>query len=327
MFRVRSIGSLSDRQLDRWIKRAALILVVGAVAFVAFYAFDRWRPAPPPILDQRVAALEQAVRNDPTDIASRGQLADTYVRKGRFAEAVSQYDAILGTGRADELAHFGRAAAYMGLVRLDDAATDYQAVVDIAKGGEMANVDTTLEAAYYGLGSIAMKQSRPADAIPYLEKALAITRSDADALYLIGTAFVATGQTEEAVTVLRAAVVFVPIGWSEPYASLADAYTQSGKTALAAWAKAMADLTAGKPDLAEPALKALVDGDAAVDAAIGLGLLYEIRGDSATASTWYSNALALEPDNNAARLGLSRVGPAPSPLPILPTPGASGVNP
>jgi tetratricopeptide (TPR) repeat protein len=191
----------------------------------------------------------------------------------------------------------------------------------------MAIVDTNLEAAYYGLGSIAMKQSRAADAIPFLEKALAIARSDADALYLIGTAFAATGQTDKAVTVLRAAIVFVPIGWSEPYVSLGDAYTKSGQTVLAAWAKAMADLTSGKLDLAEPALKALVGGEAAVDAAVGLGLLYETRGDNAAASSWYANALALEPDNNAARLGLGRIGPAPSALPPLPTPGASGGMP
>ena len=110
----------------------------------------------------------------------------------------------------------------MGLGQLDDAAKDYQAVVDIAKGGEMANVDPMLQASYYSLGSIAMQQARPADAIAHLEKALAIKRSDADALYLIGTAYVATGETDKAETALRAAVAFVPIGWSEPYVALAD---------------------------------------------------------------------------------------------------------
>jgi tetratricopeptide (TPR) repeat protein len=318
-----SLDSISNPQLDRLIKRAALILVVGALAFGAFYVLDRWRAAPPPIMDQRVTLLEQAVRDDPNDIASRGQLADTYVSKGRFAEAVTQYDAILATGRADEMAHLGRAAAYVGLDRLDEAAADYQAVVEIAKGGEMANVDTILETAYYGLGSIAMMQSRPADAIPFLEKALAITRSDADAMYLIGTAFVATGQSDKAVTVLRAAVVFVPIGWSEPYTALADAYAGAGQTAMAAWAKAMADLSSGHKDVAEAALKALVDGAAAVDAAVGLGLLYESNGDGATAATWYAKALALQPGNNGAQMGLNRVGPAPSALPALPTPGTS----
>ena len=191
----------------------------------------------------------------------------------------------------------------MGLGQLDAAAKDYQAVVDIAKDGEMANVDPMLQAAYYSLGSIAMQQAKPAEAIAFLEKALAIKRSDADALYLVGTAYVATGETDKAETALRAAVAFVPIGWSEPYTALADGFTKAGKTAMAEWAGAMADLAAGKPELAEPRLLAIVDGDAAVDAAIGLGLLYETKGDTATAAGWYAKALAKSPDNAAARLG------------------------
>ncbi len=79
----------------------------------------------------------------------------------------------------------------------------------------------------------------------------------------------------------------MPIGWSEPYAALADGFTRAGKTVMAEWAGAMADLAAGKPELAEPRLKAIVDGDAAVDAAVGLGLLYETNGDNAAAAEWY----------------------------------------
>jgi tetratricopeptide (TPR) repeat protein len=323
MFRVTSPTKMDDKQLNRWIKRVLLLLVVGTIAFVAFYALDRWRPATTPIVDQRLAALEQAVRDKPDDVASRGQLADTYVAKGRFDDALVQYNAILQAGKADELAKYGRAGAYMGLGRLDDAAKDYQAVVDIAKGGEMANVDPMLEASYYSLGSIALQQARPAEAIPFLEEALAIKRSDADALYLIGTAYVATGETDKAETALRAAVAFVPVGWSEPYAALAEGFTKAGKTAMAEWAGAMADVAAGKPDLAEPRLLAIVDGDAAVDAAIGLGLLDETKGDTAAAAEWYGKALTKSPDNAAARLGMSRVGPGASALPALPMPGAS----
>jgi Flp pilus assembly protein TadD len=85
----------------------------------------------------------------------------------------------------------------------------------------------------------------------------------------------------------------------------------------------MVDLNSGRKDLAEPALKALVDGEAAVEAAVGLGLLYESDGDGATAATWYAKALALQPGNNGALMGLGRVGPASSALPALPTPGTS----
>ncbi len=166
MFRVTSLASMDDRQLNRWIKRLALILVVGGVLFTAFYFFDRWRPATTPIIDQRLSALEQAVRDKPDDVASRGQLADTYVAKGRFQDAITQYNAILDAKKDVELATFGRAGAYLGLEQYGPAATDYQAVVDIAKGGEMAAADPMLEAAYYGLGLIAMKQANAAAGDP-----------------------------------------------------------------------------------------------------------------------------------------------------------------
>jgi cellulose synthase operon protein C len=322
MFRVTSLTSMDDRQLNRWIKRLALLLVAGTILFTAFYVFDRWRAPAPAIVDQRVTALEQAVRDDPEDIASRGQLADLYVQKGLFQEAIDQYSQILKTGKADEQASYGRAGAYMGLEQYDLAATDYQRVVDIAADTDAASTDPFLQAAYYGLGQIAMNDGKPADAIANLEKALAIKRSDADALYLIGTAYSATGQTDKAESALRAAVAFVPIGWAEPYTALADTFTKAGKTYFAAWAGAMADLAAGKPDEAESSLKAIVDTDAAIDAAIGLGLVYETRGDLASATTWYSNALAKDPANAAAKLGLGRVsaGGTDAPLPALPTP-------
>jgi tetratricopeptide (TPR) repeat protein len=327
-----------DRDLNCWIRRAALILVVGSVAFTAFYLIDRWRPAPPAIVDQQLAALEEAVRTNPSDVASRGGLADTYVKKARYADAIVQYSAILETDQYTERAHFGRGAAYLALGELDAAAKDYGAVVDIAKGGEMANVDPTLQAAYYSLGSIAVQQHRPEEAIPYLEKALRINRADADAMYLLGTVYSATGQADKAATLLRASVVFVPVGWPEPYLALGDAYASAGKPELAAWAQAMAALADGKPALAEPALKALVAGPAALDAAIGLGLLYETTGDPAASATWYRNALAIEPQSSSAVMGLGRVapggvappapaptgGPVPSPRRLPRARGASG---
>ena len=324
MLRVTSLTKMDDRQLNRLIKRVALILVAGTVLFTGFYILDRWRPASTPIVDRRLSALEQQVRDKPDDIAARGTLADTYVGKSRFADAIVQYNLILDTGKADVQAKYGRAGAYVGLGQLDDAAKDYQAVVDAAKGGEMANVDPMLQASYYSLGSIAMQQARPADAILHLEKALAIKRSDADALYLIGTAYVATGATDKAESALRTAVAFVPIGWSEPYVALADGFTKAGKTAEAEWAGAMADLAAGKPELAEPRLLAIVDGEAAVDAAIGLGLLNETTGDTAAAAEWYGKALAKSPDSAAARLGMGRVGAGATDLPALPTPRPPG---
>jgi tetratricopeptide (TPR) repeat protein len=320
---------MSEAQLNRWIKRIGLLFLVALVAFVAFYMVDRFRAPTPAIVDQRLTSLEAKVRDDPADIVSRGKLADVYLAKGRYQDAITQYTAIIDAkGNDVELAKYQRAHAYVALNQLDLAIADYQAVVDIAKGGEMANVDPTLEGAYYGLGDIAMRQNRPADAIPLLSSALKIKNSDADALLLIGKAYSATGDADLAGQALRRAVMFVPIGWAEPYQVMADAYTKAGSTELAEWANAMVVFVNGKPDDAVARLTPLVGGKAGLDATIGLGLIAESRGQLDQARDWYRKAVAIDPQNVAATMGLGRVGtnatPAPaSPMPSLLQPGSS----
>ena len=100
----------------------------------------------------------------------------------------------------------------------------------------------------------------------------------------------------------------MPIGWSEPYTALAEAYTKAGK----AGDGRVGDRD-GRPGrrqgrLAEPRLLAIADGRAAVDATIGLGLIVRDDGRHRPVAEWYVKALADEPDNAAARLGMSRVG-------------------
>lgn len=326
---IASLTKIPEQQLDRFTRRIGVILLAGLVVFTAFYLFDRWRPPAPTIVDQNVARLEAAVRADPSDVSLRGQLADAYVIAERYTDAIASYDTILATEPTEdvaELAYFGRAKAYQATDQLDAAKQDFQAVVDIARKGEMAHVDPMLNAAFFGLGSIALAQELPADAIQYLSAAVAIKRSDADALNLLGQAYVANGEPARAIEPLRSAIAFVPIGWSEPYATLAAAYEATGDAARAEWALAMVDLSNEEPDAARQRLLALVDGPVALEATIGLGLIAEMAGDSPTAADWYRAALELDSTNAAARLGLSRVAlpEASGALPALPTPGAGG---
>jgi tetratricopeptide (TPR) repeat protein len=304
---IASLTKLSEVELDRLIKRIGAVLLVGALIFVGFYLFDRWRPAAPSMVDRTIASLETAVRADPADIVARGQLADAYLAAERYEDAITEYTAILTTGQADELAYFGRARANQLTGNLEGAKADYQAVVDIARGGEMAHVDPMLNAAFYGLGAIALEEDKPADAVQFLSAAVAIKRSDADALNLLGTAYVRNREPAKAIEPLRSAIAFVPIGWSEPYTTLAQAYADTGDAPRAAWATAMADLSKKSYQSAETGLKAILDGPAALEAMIGLALVNEMRGDAPAAADWYNKALVLDPQNAEARLGLSRV--------------------
>jgi tetratricopeptide (TPR) repeat protein len=327
MSRVTSLTSMPEAQLNRWIKRIGLLLIVGIVAFVAFYAVDRFRAPTAPIVDRETAALEEAVRADPTDVASRGRLADLYVAAKRYDDAIAQYTEIIKTGKQDEAAYISRGRALELKGDLNGAAADYTKVVELAAPGEMANVDPMLESANYGLGSIALQQDRADDAIGYLLKALAIQRTDADAMNLLGAAYVKAGQPEKAVEPLRRAIEFVPIGWAEPYQTLADAYTATGATELAEWAGAMAAANNGDATGAVARLEAITDGKAGLDARIGLGLLAEMNGDAATAEGWYRKALELDAQSTSAKLGLGRVtGTTEGHPSIAPSPSASGSN-
>ena len=327
MSRVTSLTSMPEAQLNRWIKRIGLLLIVGIVAFVAFYAVDRFRAPMAPIIDRELAALEEAVRADPTDVASRGTLADLYLAAKRYDEAIVQYTEILKTGKQDEAAYASRGRAFELMGNLDAAAADYAKVIEIATTGEMANVDPDLENAYYGLGAIALLQDRPDEAIGHLLKALAIKRTDADAMNLLGAAYVKAGQPEKAMDPLRRAVEFVPIGWAEPYQTLADAYQATGEAELAEWAGAMAAANNGDMAGAVARLKAITDGKAGLDARIGLGLLAEMSSDATAAEEWYRKALELDAQSTSAKLGLSRVTGATEGHPsVAPSPSAAGSN-
>jgi tetratricopeptide (TPR) repeat protein len=307
MTRVTSLTNMPEAELNRWIRRIALLFVVVLIAFVAFYVVDRFRAPAAPILDRELAALEDAVRTDPNDLASRGRLADLYLAAYRYDDAIAQYTEIIGTGKQDEAGYVSRGRAYEMKGDLEAAAADYTKVVEIASPNEMANVDPMLQTSYYGLGAIALQQEQPAEAIDYLLKALAIKRTDADAMNLLGAAYVQVGTPEKAVEPLRRAVMFVPVGWPDPYQTLAAAYTATGDTDLAEWANAMVAGQTGDVDGATRRLEAIADGDAALDARIGLGLMAESRGDDVTATTWYRKALELDSQNTSAQLGLSRV--------------------
>jgi tetratricopeptide (TPR) repeat protein len=322
MSRVTSLASISDQQLDRLIRRIGLLLLIGTVVFVGFYMFDRWRPPQPSMVTREMAALELAVRENPADIASRGRLADVYVIARMYPEAIAQYDAILVTGQADKAAYLGRGKAHQASGALAAAGADFQAVVDMSKDAEMANVDPMLQAAYFWLGRIALDQGRSAEAVTALSAAVQINRADADTIYLLGTAYVGTGDTDKAVEMLRRAIAFVPYGWPEPYISLEQAYAAAGDTAMAGWAGAMAAFAAGDDVTAEAGLLSILEGAAAVDARIGLGLVMEGRGEPEAAAAWFRQALALDPENRAAQLALARVEAEDRvQMPALPHPG------
>jgi tetratricopeptide (TPR) repeat protein len=302
----------SDRTLNRLIVGIVVVLLIGIPAIGLIYFLDRNVDPGPSMVQRTVTAAEEAVRAEPNNVSARVALAASYATDGRFADAVSQYTEVLNAVPDHHGALLGRGNAYLALKDDASATKDFQQLVDIAKGGEMANADPQLEEAYFRLGDIALRAGRADEAVTLLASALKITRSDADAMNLLGAAYVQTGRAQDAVDVLRAAVAFVPTGWCDPYQNLANAYTALSKPDGTAYANAMVAFCTGQPDTAVTALTALTTGEFSLDALLGLGMIAESRGDQTTATAMYKKVLDKDPQNFNATAGMQRMGTAAS---------------
>lgn len=301
-------AAVPHRGVDRVVLGLALALLIGLPAFVAFYWFDRHPAAGPSMVDRAIASAEAVVRAQPNDLAARNHLAAAYVTAKRYDDAVSQFSQVLQAAPDNRAALLGRALAYQRSGRLDPARMDFQALVDEAKGSEMAHVDPQLEQAYYGLGVIDLDQGRTADAIRALESALAIDSGDADALYGYGSALITAGNPEKGIAALRRAVAFVPTGWCEPYARMIEGYRALGVTDGATYAAGMVSFCQNRPVDAVRSLTGIESGPFASDAWLGLALVSASQGDTTAAKAYYGKVLAKDPTNASARIGLSQLG-------------------
>jgi tetratricopeptide (TPR) repeat protein len=318
---------MSTRTIQRLVWIVALVLVVGTPLVVIGYLLDQHTDPGPTLAERRLAETEAAVREDPDNIGLRLTLAITYLAAERPLDAIGQYDAVLKAEPDNAMALLGKAVILEDQGDLSGARPLFQQTVDLRKAGEMAAADMDLQQAYFGLGSIAVKQERFDDAIAALEAAVRIDRTDSDAWHLLGVAQLRAGSPEQAVQAERKAVMFVPTEWADPYETMAEAYEAQGMTANAAYARAMMDVVAKRYAEAEQRLLPLAEGPAAVDARIGLGLVAENTGDTGAAIDWYHRVLELEPDNISATIGLSRLGieaTSPMPAPADTSSGGSG---
>jgi tetratricopeptide (TPR) repeat protein len=314
---------MSSKGLRRLVLLAALILLVGTPVFVVAYLIDQRTDSGPTLAERRLSETEEAVRQHPDDVGLRLSLAATYIAARRGTDAVSQYDAILKVEPDNVGAMMGKAFVLEEGGDLAGAKPLYRKVVDLRKDGEFAAADTDLQQAYYGLGSIAVAQDEFTDAVAALESAVRLDGADADAWHLLGVAQMGAGSPEQAVQAERKAVLFIPTEWSEPYETMAKAYAALGKRDNAEYALAMVDLVAMRYAEAKQRLLPLVDGVAAADATLGLGLVAEKEGATQEAIGWYRKALALDPGSFGASGGLSRLGVTGESPTVAPSGGGS----
>lgn len=298
---------MREQTLDRLIRVGSKALAVGVVAVAVVYYLDQ-RDTTPSLVDRQIAAGEAAVRQKPEATGLRLRLADVFRAAKRPDDALAQYDAVLKVEANQSAALLGRGEVLAEKGQLAEATQSYEKIVGKTKGEEFAGVDPQLEAAYYNLGSVMLKQHRSKTAMREAKKAVKIEPTDADALYLLGTAAVESHAYGPGIEALRKAVLFVPTEWAEPYEELAKAYRAQHRKPQAEYAVAMAELCKKNPAGATQRLKPLTSGPVAVDAMLGLGMAAEAQSQRASAIHWYRKVAAVDSENFNARGGLARLG-------------------
>jgi tetratricopeptide (TPR) repeat protein len=306
----RGVGRLMDSALNRMIIWLAVILVVTVAGFAVYYYVDQSGSGDSGLAERELAIAEQAVRDDPSNIASRLVLGDLYFGRQRYADAVKQYEAALQINDKSTLAHVGLGRALMGTEDFVGASENFQKVIDLSKEEDISG--KLVQSSYYYLGNMALDQGKPDEAIEHFTQATTLERSDSDSWYLLGTAYFQSGDLDQAIQALAQAVLFVP-NFTEAYEALADAFDEKGATAGALYARGM--VAYSKEDLGDAADKleaAIESSPTLVEAHAGLGLVRETQGQKDAAIVAYQQALQLQPDNFLATGGLARLTGASS---------------
>jgi tetratricopeptide (TPR) repeat protein len=136
----------------------------------------------------------------------------------------SQYDAafpqlrqLLQQSPATPFLHYAYGTALLAVSEFDEASAQMQAEIALSPTSELPLLR---------LASIALRQHRPADAIPWSRRALLLAPNSADAHYFLGRAALEQGDTAAAVRELETAARLSPTS-PEIHFNLARAYTHA----------------------------------------------------------------------------------------------------
>lgn len=294
-----------DSSLNRLIVWAGALLLISVIGFGVYYYVDQSGSGSTGIEERELAAAEQAVRDDPTNITNRLVLADVYFKREDYEASVSQYREAIAIDEKSTLAHVGLGRALIETGNLDEAITNFQWIIDIAKEEDISG--ELVQASRYYLGTIALEQENWDEAVTQFKEATVLQRTDSDSWYLLGTAYLAAGKVDEAIEALGEAILFVP-DYTEAYEALADAFERKGASPGIAYARGMAAYSEGDLGEASRLLESAITASPELSQAhTGLGLVRESQGDREGAIVAYQAAVDLNPDDFLAKGGLARL--------------------
>jgi tetratricopeptide (TPR) repeat protein len=275
------------------------------------------------------------LRKNPNDIDVRMQLAQALSVAGRDREAAEQYKTVLKVRKDYTPALSGIGFIYLKQKQWQTGEGYFRRVISLLEGKAKPGTDSTLETAYFYLGTALMEQKKYEEAIPNLKQAVRYRRDASDTHYALSVAYREVGALGKSREELEATLLFDPkmpeanydmgelllkggdkAGAAERFRMSVDAAPaaeapQKALDALGPFSARMA--SARKLEASDPG-KALIEARIAVainprdaGALVLLGDLYAATGDKNSAEANYRRALGVAPDDISAKAGLERV--------------------
>lgn len=228
-------GAAATTRYSSWMGK------LGAAACVAALACLTWRRAGLYGAEERL--WKDILAKNPSPVAARlawRHLGDTYVRAGRYEEALGSFDHSVALEPDSAEAYYDRAAVHCALGRYDCAIRDYDKVIQL---------NPNSAAAYNNRGNACAAGHQLQEAIRDYERAMALDPHSALPRFNRANARMQLGRAAEAVQDFNSAIALKP-EYPEAYNNRAAAYF-----ALREYDKARADIQTcarlgGRPDSA-----------------------------------------------------------------------------
>lgn len=285
----------------------AALAVASLIGFGVYYYYDRYVHPNETVLERQANQIESLVKKDPQNPTLRASVAAYYLDAGLTDQAILQAQEGLKLDAKNQAALVILGNAYRQKGDTASAIKYYKQVVELGKDNSSAFLDPRLEAVYYELGKIYDEQGKFKEAIQSLESALAIDRTDADALYTLGKVYQDQNDHKNAIKQFEQALRFDPT-YDQPYRKMVVSYNALGKKPEAAWAQGMISFTEGKYGDAAAQLEAVLRETPGLSQAyLGLGLAYEKMGKFEQAQTALHKYVEAKPDEFAGVDALGRV--------------------
>jgi tetratricopeptide (TPR) repeat protein len=290
-----------NRFLGRVVKRMAVLVAVLVIAFGAYYYWDRYvhlgdmSPA-----ELGITHLEQVMQENPDDPNVRLSLAQSYIENQDYPNAILQAQNVLTAYPDNPGALLLLGIAYSLSDQAQAAIQPLESFTDQRRAAQDPQMDKVLETSLFYLGKNYLILNQPDKAIAALKEALGIDHTDADAIYLLGSAYAQIGEHQSALEAFQTSVRFVP-NFTEAYQEMEQSYLALGMADYLPYAQGMKAYSskdfAQARQLLEQAALNLPDF---APLYLGLAMTYEELSELTLAQTSIQRALELDPSDFAA---------------------------